>query len=75
MSLKSIFVIVLIVTTKSIFSLIQKLKDHSVGLMMRLRCLIGQFHDALFLQFLLLTFVAHFETEKVKITIITTMNC
>ena len=77
MNLKSIFVIVLIATMKFIFSLIQKPKDHSVDSMTLLQILIGQFHSRYTFYFgiLIPENDAHTETEKVKITIITTMNC
>lgn len=86
MSLKLISVIVLIVTMKSIFSPTQKPKDPSVDLMMRLQMLIGQsqklyFHFYISANCIILYTLkinvhiqTHSETEKVKITIITTMN-
>ena len=77
MNLKLISVIVPIATMKSIFSLTQKPKDPSVDLMMLLQIPIGQFRNLLhFRNFRKIIFyeLRYFETEKVKITIITTMN-
>ena len=80
MNLKLIFVIVHIVTMKSIFSLTQKPKDPSADLTMLLQIPIGQFFNLFISLFLVILFhsptqlLKYSETEKVRITIITTMN-